>query len=1283
MRRISAIHQALSDSRAARLRPRKLRLEFLESRSLLTALGLDTAATGVSVQDVLAEPSGVSPASTGSSNPVGLTPSQIASYYGLNNITFSSSSGTVVGNGSGVTIAIVDAYYVSNIQSELATFDAALGISAPPSFTVAFPYGQPSAAPVETTSGWGAETALDVEWAHALAPGANILLVETPVGDIYTGAAYAAQQPGVAAVSMSWGTAETPNETASDSDFVTPTGHTGVVFLAASGDAGAPGLYPAMSPNVLAVGGTQFVENAQGTITGETGWDNSGGGISQYETPQPAYQKGVVTQSSTYRTIPDVSSNAGSAMALYDSYDLGTSGWEDLAGTSFGTPSWAALIAIADQGAIAAGGTPLSGSQASSALYNLFSQTGSESFNEITTGNNGYPAGPGYNLVTGLGSPQAGTVIAGLSGNIATPTPAAPSGAINTTAPTFQWSAVSGAVSYQLVVYDQATDAETLNFDVTSGTSYTAPIGTFLPGHSYRWQISAIEANGTSSALSSVITFNVLAVGVPTLIAPAAGASVYTATPTFQWSAVTGAASYNLEVIDTAAPGSPVIDAVVNSTSDTPTTALAFGHNYSWYVSAIELINGVEYTGNASISATLSVMQLGTPTPISPSNNALVSTTPVFSWSSVSGAANYVLTLTDLTANTTLAPIQVTGTSYQPSTPLTLGDNLQWQVQAVDSSGDVSPLSSAQGFTVTDAPTVTGATTPQNVQTTTGLVVTPSTVNSATVTSFLISGITGGALFLSDGTTSIASGTYITVAQAAAGLEFTPSMGQLANGSFNVQASTTADASGLTGSVATATITVTPPVAHTPTVTGATTLENAQTTSGLVITPNALDGAIVTNYQITGISGGALYLSDGTTPVVSGQFITAAQGAAGLRFTPTTGSTTSGGFTVQASTSSNTAGLGGSTVAATISVTPVIFSHISSVTALPARTSLTSFTVSWSGSDAAGIADYDIYESVDGGAFTPWLTATTQTSATFTAQLGHSYGFYSTAHDNSGAVEESHGTADTTIVTTPTPWQNPVNPLDVLGTGGQIVPADALAVINALNLGQAGQLPASQPANSYFLDVLGENFLAPIDALRIIDYLNLTPTAVVSPSGVSAAVASTTVGSPAPAVPSEAVSSEIVSAVSTVTSSATSAAVPSMIVSSAVAAPAAAEGTPAASETAPAVAAPVNDAGSAGAVSLAGATAAIGFSISSQPTIDTSSPVSKQPAAFIVISGNISSQAPGNLAAIPDASSWAAFGQDQSFAKLAVASQRHSPAASKTAAIDAVLEDPFVRWIDD
>ncbi len=642
----------------------------------------------------------MSPASTGSSSPVGLTPSQVASYYGLNSITFNSSSGTVAGNGAGVTIAIVDAYYISNIQSELTTFDTALGIAAPPSFNVAFPDGQPPAPP--GTTDWAVETALDVEWAHALAPGANILLVETPINttDLYSGAAYAAQQPGVAVVSMSWGAGETRGETSSDSDFVTPAGHSGVVFVAASGDGGSEVngstgvLYPAASPNVLAVGGTQLILNTQGMIVGETGWQSSGGGISDYEL-QPAYQKGVVTQSGTYRTVPDVSLNAGSPMAIYDSYDLGTNGWEDMNGTSFSSPSWGALIAIADQGAIAAGGAPLNGSQVSSALYSMYTTIGSQSFNDITTGNNGYAAGPGYDLVTGLGSPQAGTVIAGLSGNIATPMPASPSGAINTTAPTFQWSAVSGAVSYQLVAYDQATNATVLNLDVTSSSSYTAPIGTFLPGHSYLWQISAIEANGTSSAISSAVAFNLPAIGVPTLIAPAAGASVYTATPTFQWSAVTGATSYNLEVIDTAAPSSPVINAVVNGTSYTPTLSLVLGHNYSWFVSANETLDGVVFAGSASTSATLSVLQLGTPMPIWPSNKALASTTPIFSWSSVSGAANYVLTLTDLTANTALAPISVTGTSYTPSTPLTMGDSYQWQVQAVDSLGDMSLSSSA------------------------------------------------------------------------------------------------------------------------------------------------------------------------------------------------------------------------------------------------------------------------------------------------------------------------------------------------------------------------------------------------------------------------------------------------------------------------------------------------------------------------------------------------------------------------------------------------------------
>lgn len=109
------------------------------------------------------------------------------------------------------------------------------------------------------------------------------------------------------------------------------------------------------------------------------------------------------------------------------------------------------------------------------------------------------------------------------------------------------------------------------------------------------------------------------------------------------------------------------------------------------------------------------------------------------------------------------------------------------------------------------------------------------------------------------------------------------------------------------------------PVANTPSVTGASTSAGTQTTSGLVITRNAADGAEVPYYQITGITGGTLFQSDGTTPITNGQFITVAQGAAGLKFTPTVGAV-SGSFQVQASTSNNTLGLGGSLVTATVAI---------------------------------------------------------------------------------------------------------------------------------------------------------------------------------------------------------------------------------------------------------------------------------------------------------------------------------------------------------------------------
>ena len=216
--------------------------------------------------------------------------------------------------------------------------------------------------------------------------------------------------------------------------------------------------------------------------------------------------------------------------------------------------------------------------------------------------------------------------------------------------------------------------------------------------------------------------------------------------------------------------------------------------------------------------------------------------------------------------------------------------------------------------------TATDATTGENEQTTSGLVVTPNANDAAVVTTFQIANITGGSLFLNDGVTPVSDGQFITVAQGAAGLRFTPTPGSLANGSFTVEESTTGDASGLiAASTVTATITV---LAPTPTVTIVATVENAQTTSGLVITPGPVDTSLVANYLITGITGGSLFLNDGVTAITNGEFITVAQGAAGLRFTPTTGSLANGSFTVQDSTTADASGLLGVTTTAAIAVLP-------------------------------------------------------------------------------------------------------------------------------------------------------------------------------------------------------------------------------------------------------------------------------------------------------------------------------------------------------------------------
>ena len=212
---------------------------------------------------------------------------------------------------------------------------------------------------------------------------------------------------------MSWGSSEFNGESFYDSNFTTPAGHQGVTFVASTGDQGSPGEYPAYSPNVLAVGGTSLYLNAGGSYESESAWSGSGGGTSIVEAA-PAYQEG--TGASAARTIPDVSSDAdpNSGVPVYDSYN-GTSAtpWEQVGGTSLAAPTWAGLIAIANQGRVAWGGPTLDGSeQTLPAIYAI----SSGDFHDVTTGGNGGDsAGPGYDLVTGRGTPRANLLVPDLA----------------------------------------------------------------------------------------------------------------------------------------------------------------------------------------------------------------------------------------------------------------------------------------------------------------------------------------------------------------------------------------------------------------------------------------------------------------------------------------------------------------------------------------------------------------------------------------------------------------------------------------------------------------------------------------------------------------------------------------------------------------------------------------------------------------------------------------------------------------------------------------------------
>jgi kumamolisin len=300
-------------------------------------------------------------------------------------------STTVNPTGGSKAIAIVDAYDDSTAASDLAVFSAEFGLPAA-NLTVVYASGTRPAA----NSGWQIEEALDIEWAHAMAPGAKIYLVEAAssgLGDLLTAVGVASKlvvAAGGGEVSMSWGSGEFSGETACDTVFTTP----GIVYLASAGD--SPGvIWPSASPNVVSVGGTALSRNPNtGFFQAELAWQQAGGGPSAYEA-RPAYQSGLSAITGTKRGTPDVSAVADPTTGVWV-YSGG--GWYIVGGTSVAAPVWAGILNNAGH---------FYGSSAAelSAIY-----AGAAGFNDITNGdcgpNEGYLALGAWSFCTGHGSPN-------------------------------------------------------------------------------------------------------------------------------------------------------------------------------------------------------------------------------------------------------------------------------------------------------------------------------------------------------------------------------------------------------------------------------------------------------------------------------------------------------------------------------------------------------------------------------------------------------------------------------------------------------------------------------------------------------------------------------------------------------------------------------------------------------------------------------------------------------------------------------------------------------------
>ncbi len=337
--------------------------------------------------------------------------------------------------GAGRTIVIVGAFQSPTIRQDLALFDAVWGLPGA-NLDIVAPDGLTPFDGSRLQVGWAVEISTDVEWAHVVAPGAHLVLVlakSEKDPDMLRATEYAINHRLGDVINQSFGEAEScadPKLVRHEHAVFEKAAERGITLLASSGDFGAANLLcdgsglastasvstPASDPNVTAVGGTRLVADpASGAYMSELGWGDafgaSGGGFSSLYR-RPEYQGHSLNQH-RMRGVPDVAYSAdayGSTIVAFNGH------FGAVIGTSAGTPQWSGIVALSEQAA------HHRITELNTRLYSIArSRPHAPAFHDITAGNNGFAgvagfaAGPGWDAVTGLGSPDVANLVRLLS----------------------------------------------------------------------------------------------------------------------------------------------------------------------------------------------------------------------------------------------------------------------------------------------------------------------------------------------------------------------------------------------------------------------------------------------------------------------------------------------------------------------------------------------------------------------------------------------------------------------------------------------------------------------------------------------------------------------------------------------------------------------------------------------------------------------------------------------------------------------------------------------------